>query len=67
MALANVLDDVASLDLSDVPDAVRAGRRFVHDQLLARGAVDVVDDATMVTAELLRTRASTAPLRSRCR
>jgi serine phosphatase RsbU (regulator of sigma subunit) len=51
--LANVLDDVATFELSDEPDAVPAARRFVHDQLLARGAHDSVDDATVVTAELL--------------
>jgi len=51
--LANVHGDVASLELNDEPDAARAGRCFVHDQLLARGAVDVVEDATVVTAELL--------------
>jgi serine phosphatase RsbU (regulator of sigma subunit) len=48
----NVLD-VVSLELDDEPSAVRAGRRFVRAQLLTRGAVDVVDDATVVTAELL--------------
>jgi serine phosphatase RsbU (regulator of sigma subunit) len=50
--LANVLD-VASLELEDEPSAVRAGRRFVRAQLLTRGAVDVLDEATVVTAELL--------------
>lgn len=30
-----------------------AGRRFVREQLLARGARDVVDDATLVAGELL--------------
>lgn len=53
MALATVLDDVVTFDLGDQPDAVPAGRRFVHDQLLARGAAGSVDDATVVTAELL--------------
>ena len=45
--------DAVSLALDDEPGAVRAGRRFVRAQLLNRGAVDVVDDATVVTAELL--------------
>ena len=51
--LANALDDLASLELNDEPGSGRAGRRFVQDQLLARGAIDVVDDAIVVTAELL--------------
>jgi serine phosphatase RsbU (regulator of sigma subunit)/anti-sigma regulatory factor (Ser/Thr protein kinase) len=53
MALANVLDDVVTFELDDELDAVPAARRFVHDQLLARGAHASIDDATVVTAELL--------------
>ena len=53
MALTDVLGDVATFVLGDEPDAVPAGRRFVHDQLLARGAHDSLDDATVVAAELL--------------
>ena len=34
-------------------ESVSEARRFVRDQLLARGAGDVVDDATLVAAELL--------------
>jgi anti-sigma regulatory factor (Ser/Thr protein kinase) len=39
--------------LNDKSDSVRTARRFVHDQLLARGAKNFVDDATVVAAELL--------------
>ncbi len=46
-------DDAATWQLDDTPESVREGRRFVRDQLLARGAGDVLDDATLVAAELL--------------
>ena len=51
--MANALDDLATLELDDEPGSGRAGRHFVRDQLLARGAIDIVDDALIVTAELL--------------
>ena len=39
--------------LGEEPEAVSVGRRFVRDQLLARGLSDGLDDATLVAAELL--------------
>jgi serine phosphatase RsbU (regulator of sigma subunit) len=44
---------IARLPLGDEPEAVRIGRRFVREQLLVRGADALVDDAVLVTAELL--------------
>ena len=65
--MANALDDLATLELDDEPGSGRAGRRFVQDQLLARGAIDVVDDAMIVTAELLANarQHGVAPIRCR--
>jgi serine phosphatase RsbU (regulator of sigma subunit)/anti-sigma regulatory factor (Ser/Thr protein kinase) len=46
--------DLSCLELEDRPDAVRAGRRFVCDELTTAGATgDLVDDAALVVAELL--------------
>ena len=43
----------ACLDLDDRYDAVRVGRHFVQEQVAARGALALVDDAALVAAELL--------------
>jgi serine phosphatase RsbU (regulator of sigma subunit)/anti-sigma regulatory factor (Ser/Thr protein kinase) len=39
--------------LTDVPDAVRLGRRFVEARLLEAGADELVDDAALIASELL--------------
>ena len=49
----NILDDAATWQLDEAPESVTAARRFVRDQLVARGAGNVLDDATLVAAELL--------------
>ncbi len=46
-------DGAARLDLDARPDAARAGRRFVEQQALDRGAAAMVDDVVLVAAELL--------------
>jgi serine phosphatase RsbU (regulator of sigma subunit) len=43
----------ACLDLGDRPDAARAGRHFVEEQVRARVADHLLDDAALVAAELL--------------
>ena len=49
----NILDDAATWQLDEAPESVTAARRFVRDQLVARGAGKDLDDATLVAAELL--------------
>lgn len=46
-------DDVARLELGDEMDAVRAGRRFVEQQVLARGGAAFLQDAALAAGELL--------------
>ncbi|HET6818690.1 MAG TPA: SpoIIE family protein phosphatase [Mycobacteriales bacterium] len=43
----------ACLDLGDRPDAARAGRHFVEEQVRQRLADHLLDDAALVAAELL--------------
>jgi serine phosphatase RsbU (regulator of sigma subunit) len=45
--------DPSCLVLDDRPDGVRMARRFVEEQVLARGGSAFVDDAALVAAELL--------------
>jgi serine phosphatase RsbU (regulator of sigma subunit) len=46
-------DGSACLVLDDRPDAVGIGRRFVEQQVVARGAGQIVDEAVLVAGELL--------------
>lgn len=39
--------------VGDDIDAIRAGRHFVREQVIARGAVHAIDDAALIAAELL--------------
>lgn len=43
----------ACFDLDDRPDAVPAGRHFVAEQVVARGAEGIADDVVLVAGELL--------------
>jgi serine phosphatase RsbU (regulator of sigma subunit)/anti-sigma regulatory factor (Ser/Thr protein kinase) len=45
--------DLDCHELGEGPEAVRAGRHFVHQRALAVGAAAVADDAALVAAELL--------------
>ncbi len=43
----------ACRSVGDDIEAIREGRYFVRDQVVARGAVEIADDAALVAAELL--------------
>lgn len=43
----------ACLAVGEDIEAIREGRHFVREQVVARGAVEVVDDAALIAAELL--------------
>lgn len=45
--------DRACRAVGDDIEAIRAGRYFVHEQVVARGAVEAADDAALIAAELL--------------